>query len=119
MDKDQKLHNAVMKLAVEVKHWPEHQKKPVRDFVKVIQDLISDHEMECLSYDVAIRKHIANSITREDLLKKIMETYAIDITQACRPRTYNQIMIDYDLAVSCGVYKTPEKIPYERIRHSD
>jgi hypothetical protein len=111
MSPDEILNRAIRELAYSVKNWPDHQKKPIFRFVNVIQELISDHEMECLSYDVAIRKHIA----QERILLMIMETYGIDISLALGRRD-DQIFSDHDLATNLNIVRVPEKIGYERIQ---
>lgn len=107
---DTRLNTAIKALAQHIKDWPEHKKKPIRDFVIVVQNIISEHEMECLSYDVAIRK----SIQDEKLLLLIMESYGIDVSEALS-KTRAGIHSTHDLAINCGVYKIPEKLQHEQL----
>ena len=77
----------------------------ILEFADIVEEILSDYEMEILSYQVALRKEI-NS---ERWVIAILESYGVDI-QIALGRSDASLKSDYDFAKNHQIYRIPEKL---------
>jgi hypothetical protein len=96
-----KAKNILLKSATENKRL----QAQILQFADVVEDILSDYEMEVARLETELNKQVVS----ERYIIAILETYGID-PQTALGRRDNQIMSDHDLAMSCSVYRIPEKL---------
>ena len=81
------------------------QTAQILEISELFESIIADYEMEIEQAEYVM----AQQVKSERWVIALLETYGVDIQKALG-RSDNQIKRDYDLAVSCNVYRVPEKL---------
>lgn len=76
----------------------------ILEFSDIVEEVLSDYEMEILSYEVALRKQIVS----ERYVIALLETYGVDVSIALGRRN-DTILSDWEISQTCNTYRIPEK----------